>query len=151
MKKFTSTENCNALFAALSEFHRLLDRFNEGECDCPSLNQILKKNNIDKNYYKFIKEVLNERKLVNIQFTKWSDKKSLPNFQMAQSIAEEASKRLSAYQRDLKKKRNEKKEEKPQIMEDAPSESTELDPDILEIANAIRTLKRHNLTVTITF
>ena len=45
--------------------------------------------------------------------------------------------------------------ENPQIMEDEvldePSESTELDPDILEIANAIRTLKKYNLTVTITF
>lgn len=124
---FTSVDNCNQLFTAFSEFRRLTIRFKNGENQpdekVPDLSKILKEHGISRNYVGFVKKELVERKLVNAKFTKWNDLMSKPTYEMAESVASSASKALSAYQKEMEKKRKAAKKaeqeaaKKPDLLE----------------------------------
>lgn len=93
----TSLERTEAIFCALTEFRRLL-----GTENASSINALLKSKGVGHNHIPFIKAELLNRKLVNKSFTKWNDQMSKPTMLMAQSIAEYASRALSAYQKERK-------------------------------------------------
>lgn len=93
----TSLERTEAIFCALTEFRRLL-----GTENASSINALLKSKGVGHNHIPFIKAELQNRKLVNKSFTKWNDQMSKPTMLMAQSIAEYASRALSAYQKERK-------------------------------------------------
>lgn len=127
---FTSVDNCNQLFTAFSEFRRLTLRFKNGENQpdekVPDLSKILKEHGISRNYVGFVKKELVERKLVNAKFTKWNDLMSKPTYEMAESVASSASKALSAYQKEMEKKRKAAKKAEQEAAEKSQK------PDLLE-------------------
>lgn len=129
-KSFTSVDNCNQLFTAFSEFRRLTIRFKNGENrpdeKVPDLSKILKEHGISRNYVGFVKKELVERKLVNAKFTKWNDLMSKPTYEMAESVASSASKALSAYQKEMEKKRKAAKKAEQEAAEKSQK------PDLLE-------------------
>jgi hypothetical protein len=118
MKKresFCTTERCNVLFAALTEFHRLSSRCERDQL-LPegTFDKCLKNAKADskfKNYKKFIKEELVSRKLIKADFTEWNSQMSEPTYAMAKSVIDDAVKRLSKYNQDHKSK--ETKAEEP--------------------------------------
>lgn len=108
MKKresFCTTERCNVLFAALTEFHRL--SFRDGTLEKGTFEKCLKNAQADlkfKNYKKFIKEELVYRRIITAEFTRWNPNRSEPTYAMAQSILEAAVRRLSKYNIEHKAK-----------------------------------------------
>ena len=135
-KTFTSLENCTNLFTALTEFRReALQKFEpvrknkaymkKGVFDAEKyFTQLLKKHNIDRNYINHVKEVLHKDELIPRTFLKWNDQKDKPNMEMAARVAEEATHKLSAYQREW---RNRKKAKTPEESDKLPEESTCVD------------------------
>lgn len=125
-KTFTSLENCTNLFAALTEFRReAIQKFEpvrknkaymkKGVFDAEKyFTQLLKEHNIDRNYISHIKEILHEGELITRTFSKWNDQKDKPNMAMAARIAEEATHKLSAYQREWRKLKKAKTADVPQ-------------------------------------
>ena len=125
-KTFTSLENCTNLFAALTEFRRhAIQKFEpvrknkaymkKGVFDAEKyFTQLLKEHNIDRNYINHVKEVLHEDELVPRTFSKWNDQKDKPNMEMAARVAEEASHKLSAYQREWRNRKKAKTADIPQ-------------------------------------
>lgn len=125
-KTFTSVENCTNLFAALTEFRREAKQkfepvrknkayMKKGVFDAEKyFTQLLKEHNIDRNYISHIKEVLHEGELIPRTFSKWNDQKDKPNMAMAARIAEEATHKLSAYQREWRKLKKAKTADVPQ-------------------------------------
>lgn len=119
-KTFTSLENCTNLFAALTEFRREAKQkfepvrknkayMKKGVFDAEKyFTQLLKEHNIDRNYISHIKEVLHEDELITRTFSKWNDQKDKPNMYVAARIAEEAAHKLSAYQREWRKRKKAK-------------------------------------------
>lgn len=119
-KTFTSVENCTNLFAALTEFRREAKQkfepvrknkayMKKGVFDAEKyFTQLLKEHNIDRNYISHIKEVLHEDELITRTFSKWNDQKDKPNMYVAARIAEEAAHKLSAYQREWRKRKKAK-------------------------------------------
>lgn len=108
-ESFCTNERCNVLFAALTEFHRLSSRCERGEL-LPegTFDECLKNAKADskfKNYKKFIKEELVSRKLIKAGFTRWNSQMSEPTYAMAQSVIEDAIKRLSKYNLEHKSKK----------------------------------------------
>lgn len=105
-ESFCTNERCNVLFAALTEFHRLSSR--EGTLEKGTFEKCLKNANADakfKNYKTFIKEELVSRKLITAEFTRWNPNRSEPTYAMAQSVIEDAVKRLSKYNLEHKSKK----------------------------------------------
>lgn len=101
--RITSLEGQEAIFLALTEFKRTL-----GSKDAQSINQLLKKNGIGHNHIPFIKAEMLARHLVKRDFSAWNKQMSDPTMDMALSLAESASKALTAYQMGRKKAREEK-------------------------------------------
>lgn len=128
-KSFVSNENCTNLFTALTEFRREAKKNFESICKEKKymkkgvfdrekyFTQLLKEHGIDRNYIGFIKEIVREARYIPRTFSKWNDSIDKPSMYIASRIAEESVKRLSAYQKACKLKRQ-KNNEKPQIMED---------------------------------
>lgn len=135
-KSFASNENCTNLFTALTEFRRQAKKNFEPVCKEKKymkkgvfdrekyFTQLLKDHNIDRNYISHVKEVLHKDELITRTFSKWNDQKDVPNMAMAARIAEEATRRLSAYQREW---RNRKKTKTPEESDKLPEESTCVD------------------------
>jgi hypothetical protein len=125
-KAFTSLENCTNLFAALTEFRREAKQkfepvrknkayMKKGVFDAEKyFTQLLKEHNIDRNYISHIKEVLHKDELITRTFSKWNDQKDKPNMEMVARVAEEAAHRLSAYQREWRKRKKAKTADVPQ-------------------------------------
>lgn len=104
-ESFCTNERCNVLFAALTEFHRLSSR--EGTLEKGTFEKCLKNANADakfKNYKPFIKEELVSRRLITAEFTRWNPNRAVPTYAMAQSVIEDAVKRLSKYNLEHKAK-----------------------------------------------
>lgn len=153
-ESFCTNERCNVLFAALTEFHRLSSRCERGEL-LPegTFDECLKNAKADskfKNYKKFIKEELVSRKLIKAGFTRWNSQMSEPTYAMAQSVIEDAIKRLSKYNQDHKSK--ESKTEEPVY----PLGKKEVKKEILlkeatldELTDAIRRLISKGTSYTI--
>lgn len=105
-ESFCTNERCNVLFAALTEFHRLSSR--EGTLEKGTFEKCLKNANADskfKNYKPFIKEELVSRRLITAEFTRWNPNRAVPTYAMAQSVIEDAVKRLSKYNLEHKSKK----------------------------------------------
>lgn len=137
-KSFVSNENCTNLFTALTEFRREAKKNFESICKEKKymkkgvfdgekyFTQLLKEHNIDRNYIGFIKEIVREARYIPRTFSKWNDSIDKPSMYIASCIAEKSVKRLSAYQKACKLKRQ-KNNEKPQItgeVDNLPEEST---------------------------
>lgn len=134
-KSFVSNENCTNLFAALTEFRREAKKNFEPVCKEKKymkkgvfdrekyFTQLLREHNIDRNYIGYIKEIVHEDKFIPRTFSKWNDTISKPTMEMATRIAEEAVRKLYAYQKAWKRKHKQTKTaqslpENPQTMAD---------------------------------
>lgn len=102
-QKFTSTENVNRVFASLTEFRRCSE---QSELKANAIVKFFKKNDISRNYFASLKDELLHRRLINNEFNKWNTHMSAPTYEMAESVAKAAMKRLVAYQRACKDKRD---------------------------------------------
>ena len=151
-KSFVSNENCTNLFTALTEFRREAKKGFEPVCKEKKymkkgvfdkekyFTQLLKDHGIDRNYISYIKETVHEDRFIPRTFSKWNDTFSKPTMEIATRIAEEAVKKLYAYQKAWKLKHKQTKavqslpENPPQTMADSvvdfgPEENT---PSLLE-------------------
>lgn len=151
-KSFVSNENCTNLFTALTEFRREAKKGFEPVCKEKKymkkgvfdkekyFTQLLKDHGIDRNYISYIKETVHEDRFIPRTFSKWNDTFSKPTMEIAERIAEEAVKKLYAYQKAWKLKHKQTKaaqslpENPPQTMADIvvdfdPEENT---PSLLE-------------------
>lgn len=135
-KSFASNENCTNLFTALTEFRRQAKKNFEPICKEKKymkkgvfdrekyFTQLLKEHGIDRNYIGYIKEIVHEDRFIPRTFSKWNDTISKPTMEMATRIAEEAVRKLYAYQKEWKQKHKQTKtvqslpENLPQTMAD---------------------------------
>lgn len=135
-KSFVSNENCTNLFTALTEFRREAKKNFEPVCKEKKymkkgvfdkekyFTQLLKDHGIDRNYISYIKETVHEDRFIPRTFSKWNDTFSKPTMEIAERIAEEAVKKLYAYQKAWKLKHKQTKaiqslpENPPQTMAD---------------------------------
>lgn len=153
MKKresFCTTERCNVLFAALTEFHRL--SFRDGTLEKGTFEKCLKNANADKKFrtYKtFIKEELVSRKLITAEFTRWNPNRSEPTYAMAKSVIEEAVKRLSKYNLEHKAKAPKAEEPVHPIGKKVEKEILLKDATLAQLTDAIRAMMVDNTSYTI--
>lgn len=149
-KSFVSNENCTNLFTALTEFRREAKKNFEPVCKEKKymkkgvfdkekyFTQLLKDHGIDRNYISFIKETVHEDRFIPRTFSKWNDTFSKPTMEIATRIAEEAVKKLYAYQKAWKLKHKQTKaiqslpENPPQTMADIVIEIDEPPTSLLE-------------------
>lgn len=149
-KSFVSNENCTNLFAALTEFRREAKKNFEPVCKEKKymkkgvfdkekyFTQLLKDHGIDRNYISYIKETVHEDRFIPRTFSKWNDTFSKPTMEIAERIAEEAVKKLYAYQKAWKLKHKQTKaiqslpENLPQTMADIVIDLGEESPSLLE-------------------
>ena len=135
-KSFVSNENCTNLFTALTEFRREAKKGFEPVCKEKKymkkgvfdkekyFTQLLKDHGIDRNYISYVKETVHEDRFIPRTFSKWNDTFSKPTMEIATRIAEEAVKKLYAYQKAWKLKHKQTKavqslpENLPQTMAD---------------------------------
>lgn len=148
-KSFVSIENCTNLFTALTEFRREAKKNFESVCKEKKymkkgvfdkekyFTQLLKDHGIDRNYISYIKETVHEDRFIPRTFSKWNDTFSKPTMEIAERIAEEAVKKLYAYQKAWKLKHKQTTaqslpENPPQTMADIVIEIDEPPTSLLE-------------------
>jgi hypothetical protein len=150
-EQFCTTERCNVLFAALTEFHRL--SFRDGTLEKGTFEKCLKNANADdkfKNYKAFIKEELVSRKLITAEFTRWNINRSEPTFVMAKSIIEASVKRLSKYNLEHKtKKVNTEEPVYPIGNKEVKKEILLSEADLNQLTEAIKRLLPKDTSFTI--
>jgi hypothetical protein len=138
-QKFTSTENVNKVFASLTEFRRCSE---QSELKANAIVKFFKKNDISRNYFVSLKDELLHRRLINNEFNKWNTHMSAPTYEMAESVAKAAAKRLTEYQRSCKEKRDNRAiKGDAEIIIKSPKKQTLLkDATLQELVDAIREL-----------
>lgn len=141
-KSFVSIENCTNLFTALTEFRREAKKNFEPVCKEKKymkkgmfdkekyFTQLLKEHGIDRNYIGYIKEIVHEDRFIPRTFSKWNDTFSKPTMEIATRIAEEAVKKLYAYQKAWKLKHKQTK-----AAQSLPEENTSSLLEDVEIVN----------------
>ena len=139
------------LFAALTEFHRL--SFRDGTLEKGAFEKCLKNANADskfKNYKPFIKEELVSRRLITAEFTRWNPNRAVPTYAMAQSVIEDAIKRLSKYNLEHKSKKAKTEEPVyPLGKKEVKKETLLKEATLDELTDAIRRLISKGTSYTI--